>query len=112
MSWTVEDGPAFDSFVIEVANSAGGPERQNLSVSGDARSLWMSGLSPDTSYTITLYGVHQGSILGSIYIEEATGTHAYLHIPGEKEVHFSMFFFFFLKRALIREIILNNNSVN
>ncbi|ROL53778.1 Tenascin [Anabarilius grahami] len=72
VSWTVEDGPAFDSFVIEVANSAGGPERQNLSVSGDARSLWMSGLSPDTSYTITLYGVHQGSILGSIYIEEAT----------------------------------------
>ncbi|XP_067261673.1 tenascin isoform X4 [Chanodichthys erythropterus] len=72
VSWTVEDGLAFDSFVIEVANSAGGPERQNLSVSGDARSLWMSGLSPDTSYTITLYGVHQGSILGSIYIEEAT----------------------------------------
>ncbi|KAG1967012.1 tenascin [Pimephales promelas] len=32
----------------------------------------MSGLSPDTSYTITLYGVHQGSILGSINIEAAT----------------------------------------
>uniref|UniRef100_A0A673JVC0 Tenascin-like n=1 Tax=Sinocyclocheilus rhinocerous TaxID=307959 RepID=A0A673JVC0_9TELE len=59
VSWTIEDDSAFDSFVIEVANAAG-PERQDLSVSGDARSLWMSGLSPDTSYIITLYGVHQG----------------------------------------------------
>uniref|UniRef100_A0A8C2GPW3 Zmp:0000000846 n=1 Tax=Cyprinus carpio TaxID=7962 RepID=A0A8C2GPW3_CYPCA len=74
VSWTIEDGSAFESFVIEVANSAG-PERQNLSVSGDAHSLWMSGLSPDTSYIITLYGVHQGSILGSIYTQAATGTH-------------------------------------
>ncbi|KTG40824.1 hypothetical protein cypCar_00042943, partial [Cyprinus carpio] len=71
VSWTIEDGSAFESFVIEVANSAG-PERQNLSVSGDAHSLWMSGLSPDTSYIITLYGVHQGSILGSIYTQAAT----------------------------------------
>uniref|UniRef100_A0A8C1EJ65 Tenascin Ca n=1 Tax=Cyprinus carpio carpio TaxID=630221 RepID=A0A8C1EJ65_CYPCA len=85
VSWTIEDGSAFESFVIEVANSAG-PERQNLSVSGDAHSLWMSGLSPDTSYIITLYGVHQGSILGSIYTQAATGTHAYLDIPAEKEV--------------------------
>uniref|UniRef100_A0A8C2D7F7 Zmp:0000000846 n=1 Tax=Cyprinus carpio TaxID=7962 RepID=A0A8C2D7F7_CYPCA len=61
VSWTIEDGSAFDSFVIEVANAAG-PERQNLSVSGDARSLWLSGLSPDTSYVITLYGVHQATV--------------------------------------------------
>uniref|UniRef100_A0A672KHQ6 Tenascin-like n=1 Tax=Sinocyclocheilus grahami TaxID=75366 RepID=A0A672KHQ6_SINGR len=88
VSWTIEDGSAFESFVIEVANSAG-PERQNLSVSGDAHSLWMSGLSPDTSYIITLYGVHQGSILGSIYTQAATGTYAYLDFSAEKEVHFS-----------------------
>uniref|UniRef100_A0A8C1EH65 Tenascin Ca n=1 Tax=Cyprinus carpio carpio TaxID=630221 RepID=A0A8C1EH65_CYPCA len=100
VSWTIEDGSAFESFVIEVANSAG-PERQNLSVSGDAHSLWMSGLSPDTSYIITLYGVHQGSILGSIYTQAATGTHAYLDIPAEKEVHFSRL----LKTVLITEII-------
>uniref|UniRef100_A0A671R203 Zmp:0000000846 n=1 Tax=Sinocyclocheilus anshuiensis TaxID=1608454 RepID=A0A671R203_9TELE len=73
VSWTIEDDSAFDSFVIEVANAAG-PERQDLSVSGDARSLWMSGLSPDTSYIITLYGVHQGSILGSIYTQAATAS--------------------------------------
>uniref|UniRef100_A0A672RLN9 Tenascin-like n=1 Tax=Sinocyclocheilus grahami TaxID=75366 RepID=A0A672RLN9_SINGR len=64
VSWTIEDDSAFDSFVIEVANAAG-PERQDLSVSGDARSLWMSGLSPDTSYIITLYG--------SVFIAVLTG---------------------------------------
>ncbi|XP_009299434.1 tenascin isoform X6 [Danio rerio] len=82
VSWIIEDGPAFDSFVIEVANSAG-PERQNLSVSGDARDLWMSGLSPGTSYMITLYGVHQGSILGSINVEAATG------LGALRDLHFS-----------------------
>ncbi|XP_051552286.1 tenascin-like isoform X2 [Myxocyprinus asiaticus] len=72
VSWTIEEGPAFESFVIEVANAAGGLERQNLSVSGDALSLWMSGLSPNTPYIIALYGVHQGSVLGPIYTEAAT----------------------------------------
>ncbi|XP_056313262.1 tenascin isoform X7 [Danio aesculapii] len=82
VSWIIEDGPAFDSFVIEVANSAG-PERQNLSVSGDARNLWMSGLSPGTSYMITMYGVHQGSILGSVNVEAATG------LGALRDLHFS-----------------------
>ncbi|XP_073716497.1 tenascin isoform X3 [Misgurnus anguillicaudatus] len=72
VSWTIDEGLDFQSFVIEVANSAGGPERQNLTVSGDALSLWMSGLSPNTSYTIALYGVHQGSVLGPVYMEETT----------------------------------------
>ncbi|XP_051953300.1 tenascin-like [Xyrauchen texanus] len=72
VSWTIEEGPAFESFVIEVANAASGPERQNLSVSGDALSLGMSGLSPNTPYLIALYGVHQGSVLGPIYTEAAT----------------------------------------
>uniref|UniRef100_A0A8C1EGI9 Tenascin Ca n=1 Tax=Cyprinus carpio carpio TaxID=630221 RepID=A0A8C1EGI9_CYPCA len=79
VSWTIEDGSAFESFVIEVANSAG-PERQNLSVSGDAHSLWMSGLSPDTSYIITLYGVSGASaavsdsapVVGNLYVSNIT----------------------------------------
>uniref|UniRef100_A0A673JYV2 Tenascin-like n=1 Tax=Sinocyclocheilus rhinocerous TaxID=307959 RepID=A0A673JYV2_9TELE len=85
VSWTIEDDSAFDSFVIEVANAAG-PERQDLSVSGDARSLWMSGLSPDTSYIITLYGVcpnawHQNPshtfttfapVVGNLYVSNIT----------------------------------------
>ncbi|XP_057205842.1 tenascin [Triplophysa rosa] len=72
VSWTIDEGLDFQSFVIEVANSAGGPERQNLSVSGDALSLWMSGLSPNTSYVIALYGMHEGSILGPLYVEAST----------------------------------------
>ncbi|XP_037389029.1 tenascin isoform X2 [Pygocentrus nattereri] len=71
VSWSVEEGTAFENFVIEVANSEG-PERQKLSVSGDALSLGMFGLSPNTSYTIALYGMHQGSLLGPIYTEATT----------------------------------------
>ncbi|KAL7838413.1 hypothetical protein AOLI_G00268170 [Acnodon oligacanthus] len=71
VSWSIEEGTAFENFVIEVANSDG-PERQKLSVSGDALSLGMFGLSPNTSYTIALYGMHQGSLLGPIYTEANT----------------------------------------
>uniref|UniRef100_A0A8C1EHC1 Tenascin Ca n=1 Tax=Cyprinus carpio carpio TaxID=630221 RepID=A0A8C1EHC1_CYPCA len=63
VSWTIEDGSAFESFVIEVANSAG-PERQNLSVSGDAhsvRSTVLTGLRGDTQYQIKLYATFGGS---------------------------------------------------
>uniref|UniRef100_A0A3B4CYQ7 Tenascin C n=1 Tax=Pygocentrus nattereri TaxID=42514 RepID=A0A3B4CYQ7_PYGNA len=73
VSWSVEEGTAFENFVIEVANSEG-PERQKLSVSGDALSLGMFGLSPNTSYTIALYGMHQGSLLGPIYTEATTAS--------------------------------------
>lgn len=83
VSWTIDEGLDFQSFVIEVANSAGGPERQNLSVSGDALSLWMSGLSPNTSYVIALYGVHEGSVLGPLYVEATTGTLAYSYGMGD-----------------------------
>ncbi|KAI4873167.1 hypothetical protein NFI96_021822, partial [Prochilodus magdalenae] len=73
VSWSSEEGTAFESFVIEVANSEGS-ERQNLSVSGDALSLGVFGLSPNTSFTIALYGVHQGSILGPIYTDATTAS--------------------------------------
>uniref|UniRef100_A0A8B9LUB5 Zmp:0000000846 n=1 Tax=Astyanax mexicanus TaxID=7994 RepID=A0A8B9LUB5_ASTMX len=63
------EGTVFENFVIEVTNSKG-PERQKLSVSGDVFSLGVPGLIPNTSYTIALYGVHQGSVLGPFYIEE------------------------------------------
>lgn len=82
VSWTIDEGLDFQSFVIEVANSAGGPERQNLSVSGDALSLWMSGLSPNTSYVIALYGMREGSILGPLYMEATTGTLPYSYGMG------------------------------
>uniref|UniRef100_A0A8B9LQC9 Zmp:0000000846 n=1 Tax=Astyanax mexicanus TaxID=7994 RepID=A0A8B9LQC9_ASTMX len=60
VTWNIEEGTVFENFVIEVTNSKG-PERQKLSVSGDVFSLGVPGLIPNTSYTIALYGVHQGS---------------------------------------------------
>uniref|UniRef100_A0A8B9LRK4 Zmp:0000000846 n=1 Tax=Astyanax mexicanus TaxID=7994 RepID=A0A8B9LRK4_ASTMX len=69
VTWNIEEGTVFENFVIEVTNSKG-PERQKLSVSGDVFSLGVPGLIPNTSYTIALYGVHQGSVLGPFYIEE------------------------------------------
>uniref|UniRef100_A0AAY4EAD1 Tenascin C n=1 Tax=Denticeps clupeoides TaxID=299321 RepID=A0AAY4EAD1_9TELE len=71
VSWTVEEDD-FESFVIEVENAEGGPERQNLSLSGDALSLFMSGLSPSTTYLISLYGVYRGSVLGPLFAEATT----------------------------------------
>uniref|UniRef100_A0AAY4ECH3 Tenascin C n=1 Tax=Denticeps clupeoides TaxID=299321 RepID=A0AAY4ECH3_9TELE len=81
VSWTVEEDD-FESFVIEVENAEGGPERQNLSLSGDALSLFMSGLSPSTTYLISLYGVYRGSVLGPLFAEATTGTSAQPDLSG------------------------------
>uniref|UniRef100_A0A6Q2Y665 Zmp:0000000846 n=1 Tax=Esox lucius TaxID=8010 RepID=A0A6Q2Y665_ESOLU len=73
VSWTPKDGK-FESFVIEVTNSEGGQENENLTLSGDAFSLGISGLSPNTSYRIGLYGLHQGSFQEPVYTQVTTGT--------------------------------------
>lgn len=49
-------------------------EAQNLTLSGDATSLLISGLNPNTSYMVGLYGTHQGSFLEPLYSEATTGT--------------------------------------
>ncbi|XP_010876350.3 tenascin isoform X2 [Esox lucius] len=71
VSWTPKDGK-FESFVIEVTNSEGGQENENLTLSGDAFSLGISGLSPNTSYRIGLYGLHQGSFQEPVYTQVTT----------------------------------------
>lgn len=54
-------------------------ERQNLTLSGDASSLVISGLNPNTNYMVGLYGMHQGSFLEPLYSEATTGTWSVLH---------------------------------
>uniref|UniRef100_A0A4W5KZF7 Tenascin C n=1 Tax=Hucho hucho TaxID=62062 RepID=A0A4W5KZF7_9TELE len=71
VSWTPEDGE-FESFVIEVTNLQEGLESENLTLSGDAFSLGISGLSPNTSYRIGLYGLHKGSFQEPVYTEVTT----------------------------------------
>uniref|UniRef100_A0A4W5KXC9 Tenascin C n=1 Tax=Hucho hucho TaxID=62062 RepID=A0A4W5KXC9_9TELE len=73
VSWTPEDGE-FESFVIEVTNLQEGLESENLTLSGDAFSLGISGLSPNTSYRIGLYGLHKGSFQEPVYTEVTTAS--------------------------------------
>ncbi|XP_034457262.1 tenascin-like isoform X4 [Hippoglossus hippoglossus] len=70
-SWSPTVGD-FDSFVIEVTNLGNFAESQNLSLSGDAFSLGISGLNPNTSYMVGLYGMYQGSFLEPVYSEATT----------------------------------------
>uniref|UniRef100_A0AAQ5XND6 Zmp:0000000846 n=1 Tax=Amphiprion ocellaris TaxID=80972 RepID=A0AAQ5XND6_AMPOC len=72
-SWSPSGGE-FDSFVIEVTNLENFAESQNLTLSGDALSLGISGLNPNTSYMVGLYGMYQGSFLEPVYTEATTGT--------------------------------------
>ncbi|XP_068190375.1 tenascin-like isoform X2 [Antennarius striatus] len=72
-SWTPIGGD-FDSFVIEVTNMDNFEESQNLTLSGGALSLGISGLNPNTSYMLGLFGMHQGSFLEPMYIEVTTAT--------------------------------------
>uniref|UniRef100_A0AAX7VKM0 Zmp:0000000846 n=1 Tax=Astatotilapia calliptera TaxID=8154 RepID=A0AAX7VKM0_ASTCA len=67
-SWSPTSGD-FDSFVIEVTNLENFAESQNLTLSGDALSLGISGLNPNTSYMVGLYGMYQGSFLEPVYSE-------------------------------------------
>uniref|UniRef100_A0A673B1Q4 Zmp:0000000846 n=1 Tax=Sphaeramia orbicularis TaxID=375764 RepID=A0A673B1Q4_9TELE len=67
-SWT-HMGGEFDSFVIEVTNLENTAESQNLTLSGDAFSLVISGLNPNTSYMVGLYGMYQGSFLEPVYTD-------------------------------------------
>uniref|UniRef100_A0A8K9XER9 Zmp:0000000846 n=1 Tax=Oncorhynchus mykiss TaxID=8022 RepID=A0A8K9XER9_ONCMY len=78
VSWTPEDGE-FESFVIEVTNLQEGLESENLTLSGDAFSLGISGLSPNTSYRIGLYGLHKGSFQDSKPITAVTESSAIVH---------------------------------
>ncbi|XP_022052938.2 tenascin isoform X3 [Acanthochromis polyacanthus] len=70
-SWSPSGGE-FDSFVIEVTNLDNFAESQNLTLSGDALSLGISGLNPNTSYMVGLYGMYQGSFLEPVYTEATT----------------------------------------
>ncbi|XP_033979427.1 tenascin-like isoform X1 [Trematomus bernacchii] len=70
-SWSPMGGE-FESFVIEVTNLDNFEESQNLSLSGEAFSLGLSGLNPNTSYMVGLFGMYQGSFLEPVYTEATT----------------------------------------
>ncbi|XP_041068492.1 tenascin-like isoform X14 [Carcharodon carcharias] len=59
LSWTAET--IFDSFLIQY-KSQGSETLQNITVTGDRRSTYITGLRPTTNYTIYLYGVSGGQL--------------------------------------------------
>lgn len=73
MSWTPSGGD-FDSFVIEITNLENLEESQNHTLSGGALSLAVSGLNPNTSYVVGLFGLRGDSVLEPVYAEATTGT--------------------------------------
>ncbi|KAE8285319.1 Tenascin [Larimichthys crocea] len=75
-SWSPSGGE-FDSFVIEVTNLENFAESQNLTLSGGALSLVISGLNPNTSYMVGLFGMYQGSFLEPVYTEATTGERSF-----------------------------------
>uniref|UniRef100_A0AAQ5ZVJ6 Tenascin C n=1 Tax=Amphiprion ocellaris TaxID=80972 RepID=A0AAQ5ZVJ6_AMPOC len=73
LSWSAEDG-AFEAFLIEVTDAETGAEWQNHTVSADARSLSITGLSPTTWYRANLYGVYRGVLLDPVFADTITET--------------------------------------
>lgn len=78
VSWT-PTGAEFDSFIIEITNLENFEESQNLTLSGGALTLGISGLNPNTSYMVGLFGMYQDSILEPVYTEATTGTSSCHH---------------------------------
>ncbi|XP_053709924.1 tenascin-like isoform X2 [Synchiropus splendidus] len=70
-SWTPVGGE-LDSFVLEVTNLDDYRESQNLTLSSGASSLEISGLNPNTTYLVGLYGMLDGSFLEPQYSEATT----------------------------------------
>uniref|UniRef100_A0A672HVT5 Zmp:0000000846 n=1 Tax=Salarias fasciatus TaxID=181472 RepID=A0A672HVT5_SALFA len=83
-SWSPSGGE-FETFVIEVTNLENLAESQNLTLSGDALSLGISGLNPNTSYMVGLYGMYEGSILEPVYSEGIAQT----GLSNPRGLHFS-----------------------
>ncbi|XP_054467045.1 tenascin [Anoplopoma fimbria] len=71
LSWSAEEG-AFEAFLIEVTDAETGAEWQNHTVSADARSLAVSGLSSTTWYRANLYGVYRGALLDPVFADTIT----------------------------------------
>ncbi|XP_067327984.1 tenascin isoform X3 [Anolis sagrei] len=73
LTWTAADG-AYESFIIQVRESNLPEDARNLTVPGGLRSVDLTGLLPNTLYTITLYGVTQGYRTKPLQVESTTAT--------------------------------------
>lgn len=72
VSWQAEEG-AFEGFVVELIDAEAGAEWQNHTLSANARSLGIVGLTPSTWYKASLYGAYRGGLLEPMSAETITG---------------------------------------
>uniref|UniRef100_A0A803SYG8 Tenascin C n=1 Tax=Anolis carolinensis TaxID=28377 RepID=A0A803SYG8_ANOCA len=72
LTWTAADG-AYESFIIQVREPNLPEDARNLTIPGGLRSVDLTGLLPNTLYTITLYGVTQGYRTKPLLVESTTG---------------------------------------
>ncbi|XP_062310255.1 tenascin [Osmerus eperlanus] len=71
VSWQAEEG-AFEGFVVELIDAEAGAEWQNHTLSANARSLGIEGLTPSTWYKASLYGAYRGGLLEPMSAETIT----------------------------------------
>uniref|UniRef100_A0A803TTA6 Tenascin C n=1 Tax=Anolis carolinensis TaxID=28377 RepID=A0A803TTA6_ANOCA len=71
LTWTAADG-AYESFIIQVREPNLPEDARNLTIPGGLRSVDLTGLLPNTLYTITLYGVTQGYRTKPLLVESTT----------------------------------------
>lgn len=71
LSWATEDR-RLEGFLIEVTDAETGSDWQNHTVSADARSIAISGLSSSTWYRANLYGVYRGALLEPVFADTIT----------------------------------------
>uniref|UniRef100_A0A8C5BD86 Tenascin n=1 Tax=Gadus morhua TaxID=8049 RepID=A0A8C5BD86_GADMO len=74
VSWSPPAHQDFEGFVLELTNLENPAESQNLTLSGEAFSLLVSGLAPDTGYMVGLYAMLPDRFLEPVYTEATTGT--------------------------------------
>uniref|UniRef100_A0A8C5FEA7 Tenascin C n=1 Tax=Gadus morhua TaxID=8049 RepID=A0A8C5FEA7_GADMO len=72
VSWSPPAHQDFEGFVLELTNLENPAESQNLTLSGEAFSLLVSGLAPDTGYMVGLYAMLPDRFLEPVYTEATT----------------------------------------
>ncbi|XP_075042627.1 tenascin-X isoform X2 [Mixophyes fleayi] len=85
LSWDVQEG-TFDSFIVRYGIQDKDGSLKTVTADGAERTLLLSGLQPDTFYTVTLHGVREGKEHGGL---EDTGKTAPLDLESPKNLKFS-----------------------
>ncbi|XP_063794225.1 tenascin-X isoform X2 [Pseudophryne corroboree] len=85
LSWEVPEG-TFDSFTVRYGIQGQDGSVKNMTTAGSERALLLSGLQPDTVYTVTLHGVQDQKEHSSL---EGTGKTAPLDLESPRNLKFS-----------------------